>query len=102
MRGTGKHQEWEETTETVIISERGCLVKLAKPRDRGASIRLVNPKTSQEALCKVVYTGQQSGGKTEIGLEFAQENSNFWGITFPPKDWNPQDRKLPGSARPVK
>jgi PilZ domain len=100
--GMGKDQQFEEATETVVISERGCLVKLAKPLDRGASVRLTNPKTSQEALCKVVYIGQHAGGKTEIGLEFAQEHPNFWGVTFPPKDWNPQDRKLPSAGHPLK
>jgi hypothetical protein len=102
LRSVGKDKGFQEITETVVISERGCLVKLAKPVERGVQLLLVNVKSSREILCTVVYIGQHAGGQTEIGLEFSEESPRFWGVTFPPKDWNPQDRKLPGASQAVK
>jgi hypothetical protein len=86
---------YEEATETVVVNAHGCLARLAVPLEQGEQIRLINPKSSEEQECVVVWIGQFSEGKTEVGLEFSEPAPRFWRITFPPEDWNPADRKLP-------
>lgn len=91
---------YEETTETVVVNAHGCLARLAVPLEQGQQIRIINPKSSEEQECVIVWMGQFSEGKTEVGLEFSKPSPRFWGITFPPEDWNPANRKLPPVSSP--
>ena len=91
---------YEETTETVVVNAHGCLTRLAVPLEQGQQIHIINSKSTEERPCTVVWIGQFSEGKTEVGLEFSEPAPRFWQITFPPEDWNPADRKLP-TAPPI-
>lgn len=96
---------YEETTETIVVNAHGCLAFLAVPLAPGQQVRIINPKSSEEQECAVVWIGQFNEGKREVGLEFSEPAPRFWGITFPPDDWNPADRKLPtvvALPRPLK
>jgi hypothetical protein len=86
---------YEEATETVVVNAHGCLARVAVPLAPGQQIHIINQKSSEEQACAVVWIGKFNEGKTEVGLEFSEPAPRFWGITFPPEDWNPADRKLP-------
>jgi hypothetical protein len=86
---------YEETTETVVVNAHGCLARLAVPLEQGQQIHIINSKSAEERASTVVWIGQFSEGKTEVGLEFSEPAPRFWQITFPPEDWNPADRALP-------
>lgn len=90
---------YEEAAETVVVNAHGCLARLAVPLEQGQQIRIVNSKSSEEQACAVVWIGRFTEGKTEVGLEFSAPAPRFWGITFPPEDWNPADRKRPTAPR---
>lgn len=89
---------FEQLTETATVSAHGCLVRLDRNVARLQEILIVNPATQQEVRGSVVFIGEDSSSPKEVGIEFAAPSPLFWGITFPPEDWDPADRKLPSQA----
>jgi hypothetical protein len=86
-RGVSRNRPFEETTETLNLGERGCLVRMTTPLAQGQQIRIVNAKTSEEIACAVVFLSQvDSAGWINVGLEFAQPSPRFWQAVFPCKD----------------
>jgi hypothetical protein len=86
---------FEEKTATVSVNANGCLIKATTAMTRGQKVLLVNPQTTEELPCTVMFLGKKDGGKTEVGLEFAEASPLFWRISFPPEDWDPSERKRP-------
>jgi hypothetical protein len=86
---------FEEKTLTVSVNANGCLVRIAAQVIRTQKVFLVNPNTTEELPCTVMFLGKKDGGKTEVGLEFAEASPLFWRISFPPEDWDPSERKRP-------
>lgn len=91
---------FEETTQTVSVNANGCLLRLQAAVVRTQKLLLVNPRTTEELPCTVMFLGKKDGGKTEVGIEFAEASPLFWRISFPPDDWDPSERKKPMTARP--
>ncbi|HTW22923.1 MAG TPA: PilZ domain-containing protein [Candidatus Baltobacteraceae bacterium] len=98
VRGKYAGQAFEESTQTVSVSAHGGLVRVAARLVRGQTISIVNAKTAEELPCTVTSLGQKENGKTEVGLEFTEASPLFWRIAFPPEDWDPSERKRPGSS----
>jgi hypothetical protein len=86
---------FEEKTQTVSVNANGCLVKLAASVIRTQRVYLVNPHTTEELPCTVMFLGKKEAGKFEVGLEFVEASPLFWRISFPPEDWDPSERKRP-------
>lgn len=97
VRGKSGTQSFEEQTHTVSVNANGCMVKLEARVGRMQHVEIVNPKTAEELPCQVTFIGQSDGTKTDIGLEFMEPSPLFWRIAFPPVDWDPSERKRPGS-----
>jgi hypothetical protein len=94
----GNHESappFKEITQTLTVNANGCLIELATPVVKEQSLILMNMKTNEEMACNVVTLGVIVNGKTQVGLRFAQPSPRFWGIRFPPEDWDPADRKRP-------
>lgn len=102
VRGISAGQKFQETATTVMVNANGCMLMLKTPVVKAQQVSLVNPATTEELPCKVVFLGRKAEGKTEIGLEFAEASPLFWRINFPPEDWNAAERKRPDapSQRP--
>ena len=98
VRGKSGSQPFQEETRTVSVNANGCMVRLAAHVTRLQHVSIVNPKTAEELPCKIIFIGQSDGTKTEIGLEFLEASPLFWRIAFPPVDWDPSERKRPGSS----
>jgi hypothetical protein len=91
VRGQNKNnQPFEEETHTLVVNAHGGLLVLGMPVNNGSRLTLVNRGSEQEVECKVVFLGPTHGGKTQVGFEFAQPTPNFWHVSFPPPDWNPE------------
>ncbi len=90
---------FKEITQTVAVNANGCLIALATPVVKEQPLLLTNIKTDEEMACNVVTLGNIVNGKTQVGLRFAQPSPRFWGIGFPPEDWDPASRKLPTSGK---
>lgn len=101
VRGKKGTQPFEEAAQTISVSAHGCMVKMATPVARGQEIAIVNIKTAEELPSTVTFMGQKEGGKTEVGVEFAEASPLFWRIAFPPEDWDPSERKRSGGPRPA-
>jgi hypothetical protein len=100
VRGTAGGKRFEEASQTVSVSAHGCLLRLAAPVQRAQEVSIVNPRTAEELPCTITFVGQKETGKLEVGLEFAEASPLFWRIAFPPEDWDPSERKRPGSSQP--
>jgi hypothetical protein len=88
-----------ETTSTQTVSAHGALVIVGKDVNSQSPAILGNPKTQMEAQCRVVHRKEIAKDKYEIGLEFTKPIPKFWGINFPPEDWNPAERKKASSPQ---
>jgi hypothetical protein len=86
---------FSEYTQTVAVNANGCLIELAESVVKEQPLLLTNLKTNEEMPCSVVTLGNVANGKAVVGLRFAQPSPRFWGIGFPPEDWDPADRKRP-------
>lgn len=102
VRGVSGGQKFEEEASTVMVNANGCMLMLKAPVVKAQQVSLVNPATTEELPCRVVFLGRKAEGKTEVGLEFAEASPLFWRINFPPEDWNAAERKRPDapSQRP--
>jgi hypothetical protein len=86
---------FREETRTTVVNAHGALLILTSSTEVKTSILLINKKTNMEVQCRVVYRKETEAGKAELGLEFVTPQPRFWGIAFPPEDWNNADRKRP-------
>ena len=99
----GNHESsapFKEITQTLTVNANGCLIELATPVVKEQPLLLMNMKTNEEMACYVVTLGIHVNGKTQVGLRFARPSPRFWGIAFPPEDWDPADRKRPTPQKP--
>lgn len=78
---------FKEDTQTLVVNVHGALVLLAGKVTKGQKLALTNHSTQMEQECRVASIGQQSAGKTQVGVEFLKPSPDFWRISFPPADW---------------
>lgn len=102
VRGKSGNHPFEELAHTVSVNANGCMVRVEARIARAQHVSIVNPKTAEELPCTVTFVGQKDAGKTEIGLEFSEPSPLFWRIAFPPEQWDPSERKRPGTHPPHK
>lgn len=84
---------FKEITQTVAVNANGCLIELVERVAKDQPLLLTNMKSNEEMACSVVTVGNPINGKTPIGVRFSQPSPRFWGLAFPPEDWDPADRK---------
>jgi hypothetical protein len=83
---------FEEQTQTLIVNAHGALIALGAKVKNGQTLWIKNQSTHEEQACKVVFLGQPSEVKTQVGIEFTARCPGFWRIAFPPEDWNVPER----------
>lgn len=76
-----------DPTRAVVLSAHGCLITLSASVRLGARVMLRNVANREVQDCRVVYLGEQHGGRTEVGLRFKTASPQFWGLEQPPPDW---------------
>jgi hypothetical protein len=96
VQGKDHHQqEFQEETQTMVVSAHGGLIAIAAILRVGEKITLLNQATNQQVEATVVFLGPKKDGKGEVGFEFAPPAGHFWGVTFPPADWTPENLAAP-------
>lgn len=95
VSGQSDNQNFKETAYTVAVNAYGGSVYMAAKVKRMQEIRVRNPRTDEELLCRVVLVGKKEGSCALVGFEFLEPAPRFWRIAFPPEDWNPAERKRP-------
>ena len=88
---------FDEETQTLVVNAHGALVALAAHVEKGQSIILTNRATHEDQQCRVIYVGPTSGGKSQVGIEFATPRPDFWRIAFPPEDWSSPEPDVPAT-----
>lgn len=76
-----------DPTRAVVLGAHGCLITLSESVRLGERLILRNVANREEQDCRVVYLGEQQGGRTEVGLRFKTAAPQFWGLEHPPPDW---------------
>jgi hypothetical protein len=61
----------------------GALLVLPTIAEVGDSLLLINSKNQQEIQCHVRCAGESEVGRKVVGVEFAADVSDFWGIGLP-------------------
>jgi PilZ domain len=88
-------EAFRQSTKTITVSAHGCLLSLAKPVLLTQDLRIWNPATNVEVQGKVAFISEGAALTKQVGIEFSEPSPRFWGIAFPPEDWNRAERKLP-------
>lgn len=91
----GSGPPFKEMAATDTVFAKGAVINLFSSVTKGQQLLLVNPTTQQEIICSVVALRKNSKGARRVEIAFDQHSPRFWGLVFPPADWNPANRKLP-------
>ena len=88
IRGVDRHgYEFEEETETFIVSKFGARVFTVHELAEGAVLELRLNSGDEWSQFRVVWLGRQEDDSLgHIGVEFIQ-TTNFFGVIFPGEDW---------------
>lgn len=76
-------------TVTVLVSAHGALMRLPWGVPQGRRLQLQNLVTKLTQNATVAFVKAGADGIFDVGVEFTQPNSEFWGVSFPPEDWSP-------------
>ncbi|HEY6442414.1 MAG TPA: PilZ domain-containing protein [Candidatus Acidoferrales bacterium] len=84
---TKTNQDFDEETRTLVVNAHGALISLAAKVLAGQEVTLSNSSTQSSIGCRIVYVGNPTSGKMQMGIEFLKACPSFWQIDFPPDDW---------------
>src|SRR6185437_9630102 len=84
---TKTNQDFDEETRTLVVNAHGALISLAAKVVAGQDVTLSNSSTQSSIGCRIVYLGNPTSGKVQMGIEFVSPCPSFWQIDFPPDDW---------------
>jgi hypothetical protein len=92
----------KEMAQTSVVNATGGSILLKTNVAIGQKLLLFNMKSEEEITCTVASLLQEIEGKMAVGIVFDRPSPRFWGLGFPPEDWDPADRKRPGQSRSLK
>ncbi len=76
-----------EETETVTVSKEGSTVRTSYNLKLGQEISVRTKEKNRVGQFQVVWLGKKgTPGEGKVGLEWL-EARRFWGVEFPPEDW---------------
>jgi hypothetical protein len=76
-----------EETETVTVSKHGLSVRTSYHLNLGQELSVRTKDKNRVAQFEVVWVGQpNTASEGRVGLEWVEPH-RFWGIEFPPEDW---------------
>jgi hypothetical protein len=81
--------KFREIAETIVVNAHGALLYLNEALAMGAMVTLTNPVTEEGLECRIVYLGDSAEKGQRVGVEFLSPAPRFWGVEFPPEDWQP-------------
>lgn len=78
-------------TSTLSVNSHGALVILKQGLPNETRLVLEHHGTRERIACKVVRAPRENPEGFQIPIEFDSPAPNFWGISFPPADWRPDE-----------
>ena len=85
-------------TQSQSVSQGGGLCVLEEPIVVGQPLQLVNQNSGEAVDAKVVTVRKARDGKTYVGFEFVEPNTNFWRMHFPAPGARPLRRPAPSKV----
>jgi len=76
---------------TLSVHPRGALVVMNRNLPPETRVVLEHGATKECVACKALPASRGAQGAFHVPLEFDSPSPNFWGIAFPPADWQPDD-----------
>jgi hypothetical protein len=67
-----------EEVKAFSVSADGCLLLLSAPIGDGQDLLLINNRTSQEQICRVVHSSIRDERRCEVAVTFPSPNPQFW------------------------
>ena len=78
-----KRELFTEETQTVLVFEKGAVIRLSAAVADGQLIFLTNKSTGKEVVTQVVRKRSFRPTNCYVDLEFTEACPGFWGIEFP-------------------
>jgi hypothetical protein len=78
-----KRELFTEETRTVLVFEKGAVIRLSAAVADGQLLFLTNKKTGKEVVTQVVRKRSFRPTSCYVDLEFTEASPGFWGIEFP-------------------
>jgi hypothetical protein len=78
-----KRELFTEETQTVLVFERGAVIRLSAAVADGQLLFLTNKKTGKEVVTQVIRKRSFRPTSCYVDLEFTEPSPGFWGIEFP-------------------
>ena len=88
---TDSGEKFAAQASSQSVNRHGALLLFDHVVVTGQVLELVNENSNHSIECRVVAIRRERDGKTYVGVEFVNPDSNFWSMTFP----------IPG-ARPLR
>jgi hypothetical protein len=85
----------QETTHTKVVNAKGGSIFLTSKVVVGQKLLLVNMKSQEEINCTVATLHDEAKEMVEVGIVFDRPAPRFWGLAFPPENWDATLRKRP-------
>ena len=80
---TSKRELFTEETQTVLVFEKGAVIRLSAAVADGQLLFLTNKSTGKEVVTQVVRKRAFRPTNCYVDLEFTEACPGFWGIEFP-------------------
>jgi hypothetical protein len=85
-------------TQSQCVGQCGGLCVLEVPIVVGQALQLVNQNSGEAVDAKIVTVRKARDGKTYVGFEFVEPNTNFWRMHFPAPGARPLRRPAPSKV----
>jgi len=95
---TSSGEVFSVKTQSQSVSRSGGLCVLEQPVSIGQVVQMINENSGEAVESKVVGIRKARDGKTYVGFEFVEANSNFWRMHFPAPGARPLRRPAPSKV----
>ena len=103
-----KRELFSEETQTVLVFEKGAVIRLSAGVVDGQLLFLTNKKTGKEVVTQVVRKRSFRPTSCYVDLEFTEASPGFWGLELPKSApavpghaaGNPDEEEPSDSAKP--
>src|SRR5262244_1980987 len=79
---SAKRELFTEETQTVLVFEKGAVIRLSAAVADGQLLFLTNKKTGKEVVTQVIRKRSFRPTSCYVDLEFTEASPSFWGIEF--------------------
>ena len=80
---SGEGEKFVINTHSQSVNRHGALFPLEHLVTMGQQLLLVNDHTTHSVECRVINVRRARDGKNYVGVEFVNEDTNFWHMSFP-------------------